>query len=107
MKTIQMRKAGAARGHYWGLQSAKAEGLSDRNTFFIYATDERGSGLEENVRLCSPMFAYVRLCSLNSRKTLAAAGRGHCGLQNARNDELAKPVRNGRRPNQPGLIKGY
>jgi len=61
MRTIQMRKTGAAHGHYWGLRNAKAEGLSDRSTFFIYDTDERGLGLEENVRLCSPMFAYVRL----------------------------------------------
>jgi hypothetical protein len=60
-RTAQWQIAGAARGHYRGLPSAKAEGLSDRNTFFIYDTDERGSGLEENVRLCSPMFAYVRL----------------------------------------------
>src|SRR6266853_2267104 len=41
--------------------NAKGKGLSDRNTFFIYGTDERRSGLGENVRLCSPMFAYVRL----------------------------------------------
>jgi len=45
--------------------NGKAKSLSDRNTFFIYDRDERGSGLEEkleeNVRLCSPMSAYVRL----------------------------------------------
>ena len=41
--------------------NAKAKGLSDRNTFFIYDTDERGSGLEENVRLFPLMFAYLRL----------------------------------------------
>ncbi len=31
--------------------NGKAKGLSDRNTFFIYDTDERGLGLEENLRL--------------------------------------------------------
>jgi len=41
--------------------NGKAKGLSDRNTCFICDTDERGSGLEENLRLCSLMFAYVRL----------------------------------------------
>src|SRR5216684_328302 len=45
--------------------NGQAKGLSDRNTCFICDADERGSGLEEkleeNVRLCSPMFAYVRL----------------------------------------------
>src|SRR6266571_638536 len=38
---------------------------SDRNTFFIYDTVERGSGIRGK---CSLMFAYVRLCSLNGRK---------------------------------------
>src|SRR6266581_9210296 len=33
--------------------NGKAKGLSDRNTFFICFTDERGSGLEENLRLSS------------------------------------------------------
>jgi hypothetical protein len=37
--------------------NGKAKGLNDRNTFFIYDTDERGWELEENVRLCSLMFA--------------------------------------------------
>src|SRR5713226_7282174 len=41
--------------------NGKAKGLNERNTFFIYDPDARRSGLEENVRLCSPMFAYVRL----------------------------------------------
>jgi hypothetical protein len=41
--------------------NGKAKGLSDRNTFFIYDTDERGWRLKANVRLCSLMFAYVRL----------------------------------------------
>src|SRR5713101_1023145 len=59
--------------------------LSDRNTYFIYDTDERGSGLEENVRLCSLMFAYVRLCSLNGRKMFEAPnGERSSILQNAR-----------------------
>jgi hypothetical protein len=48
---------GAARGYYWGLQNAKVEGLCDRNTFLIYDTDERGSGLEENLRLSSLILA--------------------------------------------------
>jgi hypothetical protein len=37
--------------------NGKAKGLSDRNTFFIYETDERGLGLEENLRLSSLIFA--------------------------------------------------
>ncbi len=41
--------------------NGKANGLSDRNTFFIYDTDEHGSGLAENVRLCSLIPAYLRL----------------------------------------------
>ena len=68
----QLRSGGAARGHrgaahgHQGMRKAKrmngkAKGLSDRNTFFICDTDERGSGLEENLRLCSLKFAYVRL----------------------------------------------
>jgi hypothetical protein len=44
-----------------GRMNGQAKDLSNRNTFFIYATDERGSGLEENLRLSSLMFAYVRL----------------------------------------------
>jgi len=39
----------------------QAKDLSDCNTCFICDTDERGSGLEGNVRLNSLMFAYVRL----------------------------------------------
>jgi hypothetical protein len=83
MQTIQMRARRAATGGRFrtaqlqisdcrlqigqhgtadcGLQSAKAEGLSDRNTFFICDTDERGSGLEENLRLSSRILAYLRL----------------------------------------------
>jgi hypothetical protein len=41
--------------------NGKAKGLSDRNTFFIYDTDERGSGSEENLRLFSLIPAYLRL----------------------------------------------
>ena len=53
---------------------------------------------DENLRLCSLMFAYVRLCSLNSKKILEGAAHGHdWGLLIARNDEQAKPVRNDRR----------
>ena len=38
-----------------------AKGLSDRNTFITCFTGEGGLGLEENLRLNSLMFAYVRL----------------------------------------------
>ena len=37
--------------------NGQAEGLSDRNTCFICDTDERGSGLEENLRLSSLILA--------------------------------------------------
>src|SRR6266849_10902014 len=43
----------------------KANGLSNRNTFSIYDMDERQSGLAENLRLYSRMFAHLRVCSLN------------------------------------------
>ena len=33
----------------------------EQRGILICDTGERGLGLEENVRLCSPMFAYVRL----------------------------------------------
>ena len=41
---------------------------SDRNTFFIYDTVERGSGLAKNLHLSSLIFAYSRLSSLNGKK---------------------------------------
>ncbi len=41
--------------------NGKAKGSSDRNTFFIYDTDERGSGLGGNLRLNSLILAYLRL----------------------------------------------
>jgi len=44
--------------------NGKAKCLSDRNTFFIYDTDERGLGLGENLRLSSLILAYSRLFSL-------------------------------------------
>jgi|SRR5712692_5803799 len=68
--TVSPRRRWSASGHYWGLLNGNAKGLSDRNTFLICDTDERGSELEENVRLCSLMFAYVRLCSLNGKKNV-------------------------------------
>jgi hypothetical protein len=37
------------------------------------------------------------LCAAAISPGDGGAARGHCGLQNARNDEQAKPVRNGRR----------
>ena|SRR6266446_936150 len=85
----------------------------------------------KNVRLCSPMFAYVRLIGEKmlrdlmgnvrkpqkeprsqrtrrkeeGRRKNAERSRWRCGhywgLQNARNDEPAKPVRNRRRAEQP------
>ena len=44
--------------------NGNAKGLSDRNTFFIHDTDERGSGLEENLHLSSLILAYSRLFPL-------------------------------------------
>src|SRR5216684_7011307 len=44
-----------------GLLLILKQALSDRNTFFICDTDERGSGLEENLRLSSLILAYLRL----------------------------------------------
>ncbi len=52
--------------------NGNANCLSDRNTFFICDTDERGLGLEENLRLTSLNFAYSRLSSLNGRKMFEA-----------------------------------
>ena len=75
--------------------NGKAKGLSERNTFYIYDTDERGSGSEENLRLSSLKFAYSRLSSLIRRKIVGAprlvsraaalglrlAGRGRVGSE--------------------------
>src|SRR5713226_1326267 len=47
--------------------NGKAKGLHDRNTCFICDTDERGSGIREN----------LRLSSLNGRKNVEGAARGH------------------------------
>src|SRR6266849_2186812 len=41
--------------------NGRAKDLSGRNTFFICDTDERGLGLEENLRLFSLILAYLRL----------------------------------------------
>src|SRR5713226_7954032 len=60
--------------------NGQAKGLSERNTFFIYDTDERGSGIKENLRLCSPMFAYVRLMGkkcLRRRRPIKTDGMLH------------------------------
>src|SRR2546428_5203061 len=51
--------------------NGKAKGLSDRNTFFICDTDQRGLGLEENLRLSSLIPAYSRLSSLNGKKNVS------------------------------------
>ena len=56
-------------------RNGKAKYLNDRNTFFTCFTDERGAGISEQSSL---MFAYVRVCSLNGRKNIAGAARGHC-----------------------------
>ncbi len=66
--------------------NGKAKSLSDRNTFFIYDTDERGSGLEENVRLCSLMFAYVRL--MGKKMFAAPDGERSSILQKALQTEI-------------------
>jgi hypothetical protein len=53
------------------------------------ATDHPKAGSEpNNVRLCSLMFAYVRLIG----KKLLRARRAHWGMQNARIDNDARPV---------------
>jgi len=55
-----------------GRMNGNANCLSDCNTYYIYDTDERGSGLEENLRLSSLILAYPRLSSLNGRKMFEA-----------------------------------
>jgi hypothetical protein len=52
--------------------NGKTKGLSDRNTFLIYDTVERGLGLEENLHLSSLKFAYLRISSIIGRKIVAA-----------------------------------
>jgi hypothetical protein len=51
-------------------------------------TDHPKTGSEpKNVRLCSPMFAYVRLCSLNGEKNVEeppAESSGQSGLIQAK-----------------------
>ena len=49
--------------------NGQAKDLSDRNTFFIYRSEERGSGIKAK---CSLISAYVRLCSLDGRKIVEA-----------------------------------
>ena len=51
--------------------NGQAKDLSDRNTCFTFCSDERGLGLEENLRLSSLILAYVRVSSLNGRKMFA------------------------------------
>src|SRR5438445_4535466 len=58
--------------------NGQAKDLSDRNTFFICGTDERGLGLAENLRLSSLILAYLRLSSLNGRKNVEGPARGRC-----------------------------
>src|SRR5260370_3854525 len=41
--------------------NGNAKCLSDRDTCFIYDTDEHGSGLVANLRLSSLIFAYLRV----------------------------------------------
>src|SRR5438309_11918428 len=44
-----------------GLLLILKQALSDRNTFLTCFTDERGSGLEQNLRVSSLILAYSRL----------------------------------------------
>ena len=78
-----------------GLLNAKAEGLSVHNTFFICDTDERGSGLEENLRLSSLIPAYSRLSSLNGKKMFAApvGWKEEGSMQNAESLEIGNEFR--------------
>src|SRR5260370_23168116 len=64
METIEMRNAKC------GSQSVNSE---CRNSC------SQKCEANENRRLCSLMFAYVRLCSLNGKKNVASAARGHPG----------------------------
>src|SRR6266571_4195328 len=59
-----------------GLLLILKQALSDRNTFLTCFTDERGSGLEHNLRVSSRIFAYSRLFSLNGRKMFEGRMRG-------------------------------
>ena len=54
----------------------------------------------KNVRLCSLMFGYVRLCSLNGRKNVESAARGHRGREGRQKEEcrIQNEVGGGARP---------
>ena len=41
---------------------------------------------------CSPMFAYVRLCSLNRKKIVEGAARGHRGREGREKEECPSSV---------------
>jgi hypothetical protein len=56
-------------------KNGKAKCLSDRNIFLTSFTDEPGSGLAENVRLGSPVFAYVRLMGEKMSRAPRAGAR--------------------------------
>src|SRR5713101_2849165 len=61
--------------------NGQAKDLSDRNTFFICDTDERGLRLEENLRLSSLILAYLRLMGekcLRRRQWFQFATRSRC-----------------------------
>src|SRR5258708_361993 len=82
-----------ARVGSWGnaaRMNGRSKGLSDRNTFLTCFTDERGSGLAENLRLSSPM-------SANGRKNVASAARGRCA-QPPGDSEMHEVMKKGNRP---------
>jgi hypothetical protein len=60
--------------------NGKAEGLSDRNTFYMYDTDERGSGLEENLRLMG------KKCL---RRRMGGRKKDECRMQNLLKSETS------------------
>jgi hypothetical protein len=57
--------------------NGKAKGSSDRNTFLTCFTSERGSGLEENLRLFSLILAYLRLMGEKCLRALCRAATFH------------------------------
>jgi hypothetical protein len=79
--------------------NGKAEWLNDRNTCSSYDTDERGLGLEENVRLCSPMFAYVRLMGKKCLRHRMVNAVQSCKMHDKRGCrlvQLAPPISRGK-----------
>src|SRR5713226_6437382 len=89
---MQNVNAGGARGHYGEPKPINPErameGTRNGEAEFLTTdyTDERGSGIEENVRLCSPMFAYVRL--MGKKMFEAAVGERGPIVQHALQTEI-------------------